>query len=64
MNTLQRLKTLRAKTHAIPILAVENELDRIILSPESSEADEEVNKLMRGENLVSGGLEIKLVMER
>lgn len=34
MTILQRLKDLRAKTHQIPVLAIENELDRIILTLE------------------------------
>lgn len=58
-DILTRLKNLRAKTHALPILAVEHELDRIIHDLESQdEVSKELSSLFQGQTLTSADLKI------
>ena len=62
---LQHLKDLRSKTHAIPIKAVELDLDRLILRLEREiEVGEELDALFKGQTLVNVDATLKYTLVR
>lgn len=55
---VQELRRIRAGSNSHPIKWVENELDRLVAHLERP--DDELDSLMRGETLVSGGLTYRI----